>query len=122
MSLSLKTGKAALLYSLYGKGYSYSSNGGIMQITDVRIRKIEGEGNLRGYVTVTFENCFVVHNIKVFEGKNGLFISMPNRRTASGEYKDVAHPISAGFRNDLQQKIIDEYNAGHIRVGRFDED
>lgn len=85
-----------------------------MQITELRIRKVEGEGKLRAYVTVTFDNCFVVHNVKVIEGKSGLFIAMPSRKTANGEYKDVAHPISPEFRNELQNKILDEYNAGHF--------
>ena len=85
-----------------------------MQITELRIRKVEDEGKLRAYVTVTFDNCFVVHNVKIIEGQNGLFIAMPSRKTANGEYKDVAHPISPEFRSELQTKIIDEYNAGHV--------
>lgn len=84
-----------------------------MQITELRIRKVEDEGKLRAYVTVTFDNCFVVHNVKIIEGQNGLFIAMPSRKTADGEYKDVAHPISPEFRAELQARIIDEYNAGH---------
>ena len=59
-----------------------------MQITELRIRKVEDEGKLRAYVTVTFDNCFVVHNVKIIEGQNGLFIAMPSRKTANGEYKD----------------------------------
>ena len=85
-----------------------------MQVTELRIRKVEGEGKLRAYVTVTFDNCFVVHNVKIIEGKNGLFIAMPSRKTASGEYKDVTHPISPEFRTELQNKILDEYKAGHV--------
>lgn len=85
-----------------------------MQITELRIRKVEDEGKLRAYVTVTFDNCFVVHNVKIIEGQNGLFIAMPSRKTADGEYKDVAHPISPEFRAELQARIIDEYNAGHM--------
>lgn len=88
-----------------------------MQITELRIRKVEDEGKLRAYVTVTFDNCFVVHNVKIIEGKSGLFIAMPSRKTANGEYKDVAHPISPEFRTDLQNKILSEYNAGHIEIG-----
>ncbi len=88
-----------------------------MQITELRIRKVEDDGKLRAYVTVTFDNCFVVHNVKIIEGKSGLFIAMPSRKTANGEYKDVAHPISPEFRTDLQNKILSEYNAGHIEVG-----
>ena len=87
-----------------------------MQITELRIRKVENEGKLRAYVTVTFDNCFVVHNVKIIEGQNGLFIAMPSRKTANGEYKDVAHPISLEFRTDLQNKIISEYNAGHVEA------
>lgn len=87
-----------------------------MQITDVRIRKVEGEGKLKAYVTITFDDCFVVHNVKIIEGVAGLFIAMPSRKTASGEYKDVAHPISPDFRNAIQKKVLDEYNAGHVEV------
>ena len=88
-----------------------------MQITELRIRKVEDEGKLRAYVTVTFDNCFVVHNVKIIEGQNGLFIAMPSRKTANGEYKDVAHPISPDFRSELQNKILEEYNAGHVETG-----
>ena len=88
-----------------------------MEVTEVRIRKVEAEGKLKAYVTVTFDNCFVVHNVKIIEGKTGLFIAMPSRKTANGEYKDVAHPISPEFRNALQDKILAEYNAGHIEEG-----
>lgn len=85
-----------------------------MEITELRIRKVEAEGKLRAYVTVTFDNCFVVHNVKVIEGTEGLFIAMPSRKTSTGEYKDVAHPISPEFRNAMQDKILAEYNAGHF--------
>ena len=88
-----------------------------MEITELRIRKIENEEKLRAYVTVTFDNCFVVHNVKIIEGKTGLFIAMPSRKTANGEYKDVVHPITPEFRNLLQDKIIAEYEAGHVEVG-----
>lgn len=85
-----------------------------MQITELRLRKVENEGKLKAYVTVTFDNCFVVHNVKIIEGKTGLFIAMPSRKTANGEYKDVAHPISPDFRNELQERILVEYNAGNF--------
>lgn len=88
-----------------------------MQITDVRIRKVEAEGKLKAYVTITFDDCFVVHNVKIIEGTSSLFIAMPSRKTANGEYKDVAHPISPDFRNAIQSKILDEYNAGHVEIG-----
>lgn len=80
-----------------------------MQITDIRIRKVNSEGKLKAYVTVTFDNCFVVHNVKVIEGKTGVFIAMPSRKTKTGDYKDVAHPINSDFRNELQKRILDAY-------------
>jgi stage V sporulation protein G len=77
-----------------------------MEITDIRIRKVAAEGKLRAYVTVTFDECFVVHNIKILEGKSGVFIAMPSRKTKTGEYKDIAHPICPEFRALLQEKIL----------------
>ena len=85
-----------------------------MQITEIRIRKVTAEGKLKAYVTVTFDNCFVVHNVKIIEGKTGLFIAMPSRKTSNGDYKDVAHPISPKFRTELQNTILAEYTAGHV--------
>lgn len=93
-----------------------------MQITELRIRKVEAEGKLRAYVTVTFDNCFVVHNVKIIEGKTGLFIAMPSRKTVNGKYKDVAHPISPEFRTELQDKSLAEYNAGHVETGSADSE
>jgi len=83
-----------------------------MEITDIRIRKVVGEGKLRAYVTITFDECFVVHNIKIIDGKEGLFIAMPSRRTKTGEYRDVAHPIHPEFRVMMRQKILDKYDLG----------
>ena len=80
-----------------------------MQITEIRIRKAAVEGKLKAYVTVTFDSCFVVHNIKIVEGKSGLFIAMPSRRTKTGMYKDIAHPITPEFRSVLQEKILSAY-------------
>jgi stage V sporulation protein G len=85
-----------------------------MQITEIRIRKVNTEGKLKAYVTVTFDDCFVVHNVKVIEGKSGLFIAMPSRKTSNGEYKDVAHPISPEFRTELQNKILQEYESENV--------
>ncbi len=95
-----------------------------MQITEIRIRKVSSEeGKLRAYVTVTFDNCFVVHNIKAIEGKNGLFIAMPSRKTRTGDYKDIAHPISPDFRNELESKILAEYEAGNFEeTVEYDEE
>ena len=83
-----------------------------MEITDIRIRTVDSEGKLKAYVTVTFDHCFVVHNVKVIEGRSGVFIAMPSRRTKTGEYKDVAHPINSEFRAVLQERILEAYEAG----------
>ena len=80
-----------------------------MEITDIRVRKVEAQGKLKVYVTVTFDSCFVVHNVKIIEGEDSLFIAMPSRRTRNGEYKDVAHPINADFRAKMQDEILDAY-------------
>ncbi len=80
-----------------------------MEITDIRVRRVSAEGKLKAYVTVTFDDCFVVHNVKVIEGKSGIFIAMPSRKTKTGEYKDVAHPINSDFRTLLQDQILDAY-------------
>ncbi|MHC1692788.1 MAG: septation regulator SpoVG [Sphaerochaetaceae bacterium] len=80
-----------------------------MEITDVRVRRIESEGKLRAYATITFDNQFVIHNLKVIDGKAGLFVAMPSRKTKSGVFKDVAHPISSDFRTELQDIILKAY-------------
>ena len=80
-----------------------------MNITDVRIRKISAEGKMKAIVSVTFENQFVVHDIKVIEGQNGLFIAMPSRKTPDGEFSDIAHPINTETREQIQKAILDEY-------------
>ncbi|SQC06029.1 regulatory protein SpoVG [Clostridium perfringens] len=80
-----------------------------MNITDVRIRKISAEGKMKAIVSVTFENQFVVHDIKVIERQNGLFIAMPSRKTPDGEFKDIAHPIDTQTREQIQKAILDEY-------------
>jgi stage V sporulation protein G len=85
-----------------------------MEITDIRVRKVSGEGKLKAYVTVTFDDCFVIHNVKIIEGKNGVFIAMPSRKTRTGEYKDVAHPIHPEFRAALQEKILGKYDSGNV--------
>ena len=92
-----------------------------MQISEIRIRKVAAEGKLKAYVTVTFDGCFVIHNVKIIEGKTGYFIAMPSRKTSTGEYKDVAHPITPEFRTELQDKILAEFEAGHIEEGDAEE-
>ena len=80
-----------------------------MQITDVRIRKVEKEGKMKAVVSITIENEFVVHDIKVIEGEKGLFIAMPSRKAADGEYRDIAHPISSSTREQIQNLILTKY-------------
>ena len=82
-----------------------------MQITDVRIRKIATDGKMKAIVSVTFDNEFVVHDIKVIEGQNGLFIAMPSRKTPDGEFKDIAHPINTYTREKIQSSILKAYEA-----------
>lgn len=94
------------------KNYKVISNwegGETMQITDVRVRKITNEGKMKAIVSVTFDNAFVVHDIKVIDGQNGLFIAMPSRKTPDGEFKDIAHPINTETREAIQSAILAEY-------------
>ena len=83
-----------------------------MQITDVRVRKVAAkEGKLKAVVSITIDNEFVVHDIKVIEGEKGLFIAMPSRRASDGEYRDTAHPINSETRERLQKLILEKYEA-----------
>lgn len=80
-----------------------------MQITDVRVRKIEKEGKMKAIVSITMDNEFVIHDIKVIEGEKGLFIAMPSRKAADGEYRDIAHPINSATRDFIQTMILEKY-------------
>ena len=80
-----------------------------MQITDVRVRKVTKEGKLKAVVSITIDNEFVVHDIKVIEGEKGLFIAMPSRKAADGEYRDIAHPINSDTRERIQTLILQKY-------------
>ena len=82
-----------------------------MQITDVRIRKVEKEGKMKAVVSITIDDEFVVHDIKVIEGEKGLFIAMPSRKASDGEYKDIAHPINSATREKIQRIILEKYEA-----------
>lgn len=85
-----------------------------MQITDVRVRKIEKEGKMKAIVSITIDNEFVVHDIKVIEGEKGLFIAMPSRKAADGEYRDIAHPINSGTRDMIQSVILERYETAAL--------
>ena len=80
-----------------------------MQITDVRIRKVVKEGKLKAVVSITIDDEFVVHDIKVIEGEKGLFIAMPSKKASDGEYRDIAHPINSGTRERIQSMILSKY-------------
>lgn len=80
-----------------------------MLVTDVRIRKITKEGKMKAVVSITLDDEFVIHDIKVIEGDQGLFIAMPSRRTSDGEYRDIAHPINSETRTKIQDIILEKY-------------
>lgn len=80
-----------------------------MQITDVRVRKITKEGKMKAVVSITLDDELVIHDIKVIEGDKGLFIAMPSKKAADGEYRDIAHPINSRTRERVQTKILDAY-------------
>ena len=80
-----------------------------MQITDVRVRKVAKEGKLKAVVSITIDEEFVVHDIKVIEGEKGLFIAMPSKKALDGEYRDIAHPINSGTRERIQSRILARY-------------
>ena len=87
-----------------------------MQITDVRVRRIEKEGKMKAIVSITLDNEFVIHDIKVIEGEKGLFIAMPSRKAADGEYRDIAHPINSNTRDMIQRVILDTVSYTHLRA------
>ncbi len=90
-------------HNLLGEG------GDNMKISDVRVRKINSEGKMKAIVSVTFDDCFVVHDIKIIEGQEGLFIAMPSRKMPDGEFKDIAHPINSETRNLVAEAVFKAY-------------
>ena len=87
-----------------------------MIITDVWVRKVTKEGKLKAIVSITLENEFVVHDIKIIEGEKGLFIAMPSKKSADGEYRDIAHPINSATREMIQSRILSAYEEEFARV------
>ncbi|NLZ37978.1 MAG: septation regulator SpoVG [Firmicutes bacterium] len=81
-----------------------------MKVTDVRIRKINHEGRMKAIVSITLDDQFVVHDVRVIEGNNGLFVAMPSKRTPDGEFKDIAHPITSETREIIQSAVLLAYN------------
>ena len=86
-----------------------------MQITDVRVRKVAKEGKLKAVVSITMDEEFVVHDIKVIEGEKGLFIAMPSKKALDGEYRDIAHPINSATRERIQSIILEKYEEALIQ-------
>lgn len=80
-----------------------------MKITDIRVRKITKEGKMKAVVSITIDNEFVVHDIKVIDGEKGLFIAMPSKKAVDGEYRDIAHPINSATRDSIQKQILEAY-------------
>lgn len=87
-----------------------------MKITDVRVRKVAKEGKMKAVVSVTLDDEFVVHDIKVIEGEKGLFIAMPSRKTVTGEYRDIAHPINSQTREQMQEIILEAYQKAALEA------
>ena len=91
--------------------HSFNRVKGVSQvlITDIRIRSVEKEGKMKAVVSITIDDEFVVHDIKIIEGEKGMFIAMPSRKASDGEYRDIAHPINTATRERLQSMILDKY-------------
>lgn len=92
-----------------------------MQITDVRVRKVSKEGKMKAIVSITLDNEFVVHDIKVIEGEKGMFIAMPSRKATDGEYRDIAHPINSETRDKIQSIILAKYETTLLETEEEEE-
>ncbi len=92
-----------------------------MEVTDVRIRKINREGKMKAIVSITLNDEFVVHDVRVIEGNNGLFVAMPSKRTPDGEFKDIAHPITSQTREVVQSAVLGAYDLEMDKQGVADE-
>lgn len=92
-----------------------------MEVTDVRLRRVNTEGRMRAIASITLDQEFVVHDIRVIDGNNGLFVAMPSKRTPDGEFRDIAHPINSNTRNKIQEAVLEAYRqAGESEV-EFEE-
>jgi stage V sporulation protein G len=80
-----------------------------VQITDVRLRRVNGEGRMKAIASITIDGEFVVHDIRVIDGNNGMFVAMPSKKTPDGEFRDIAHPISSETRQKIQDAVLEEY-------------
>ena len=82
-----------------------------VEVTDVRLRRVSAEGKMRAIASITFDEEFVVHDVRIIDGNNGLFVAMPSKRTADGEFKDIAHPINSATREKIQIAVLREYES-----------
>ncbi len=96
-----------------------ANGGNTMEITDIRIRQMSQDAKMKAVVSVTFDNCFVVHDIKIIEGQDKLFIAMPSRKTPDNEFKDIAHPINIEMRELLSERILEKYNSTMVEQEAF---
>ena len=87
-----------------------------MNISEVKVRKVEGKERFKAWATITFEDCFRIHGLKVIEGENGLFVAMPSRKLPNGEYIDTAYPLNQELRETIQEKILAEYDKEHSNL------
>jgi len=86
-----------------------------LEVTDVRIRKINHEGKMKAIVSITLNNEFVIHDVRVIEGNNGMFVAMPSKRTPDGEFKDIAHPITSQTREVIQSAVLTAYDSEMVK-------
>ena len=91
------------------KTYYILKGGAKVKVTEVRIRKLAQEGKMRAIVSVTLNEQFVVHDVRIIEGSNGLFVAMPSKRTPNGAFRDIAHPISVEARQEIEQSVLGAY-------------
>jgi len=86
-----------------------AKGGDYMNITDVRIRKVSSEGRMKAIVSITLDDEFVIHDVRIVDGNNGLFVAMPSRKTPAGEFRDIAHPINSSTRDKIQTEVLNAY-------------
>lgn len=92
-----------------------------MEVTDVRLRRVNTDGRMRAIASITLDNEFVVHDIRVIDGNNGLFVAMPSKRTPDGEFRDIAHPINSNTRAKIQDAVLAEYERADEAEVEFEE-
>lgn len=112
------------MWNLY-KYIAYLEKGGEhkMEVTDVRLRRVNTEGRMRAIASITLDHEFVVHDIRVIDGNNGLFVAMPSKRTPDGEFRDIAHPINSGTRSKIQDAVVltEYHRLGELEEVEFEE-